>query len=65
MTVPSATRTSAANMFIGGVPMKPGDEEVRRLVVEALRRVDLLQRAHGHDGDAVPIVIASTWSCVT
>ena len=30
-----------------------GDEEVRRLVVEPLRRVDLLEHAHAHHGDAV------------
>ena len=33
--------------------MKPGDEEVLRPVVEALRRVDLLQDALVHHRDAV------------
>ena len=42
-----------------------GDEEVDRLAVEVLRRVELLQLALAHHGDRSPSVIASDWSWVT
>ena len=35
-------------MFIAGLPMKPGDEQVRGPVVEALRSVDLLEPPFDH-----------------
>ena len=43
-----------------------GDEQVGRMPVEVLRRVDLLQDAVAHAPRRDrPSVIASTWSCVT
>ena len=39
--------------FIDGEPMKPGDEEVDRVLVEDLRRGDLLDDAGAHHRDAV------------
>ena len=39
--------------FIAGEPMKPGDEQVVRPVVELERRADLLDQAVVHDHDLV------------
>ena len=39
--------------FIAGEPMKPADEQVHRSLVELGGRVDLLQDAAAHHGDAV------------
>ena len=45
---------------------EPGDEEVRRPVVEHLRPVDLLEQARrACTQTRSPSVIASLWSCVT
>ncbi len=41
------------------------DEEVHRLVVELLRRADLLDDSQSHHRTRSPSVIASVWSCVT
>ena len=56
--------TSAEEVHRRGAD-EAGDEEVRRLVVEPLRRVDLLEHARLMTATRWPIVIASTWSCVT
>ena len=45
--------------------MKPGDEHVRGRVVQLVRRADLLDHAGFMTAIRSPIVIASTWSCVT
>ena len=49
----------------GGGADEGGDEEVDRVAVQRLRRVDLLDLAVAHHRHARPSVIASTWSCVT
>ena len=43
----------AGQKFIAGEPMKPATKRLTGLVVELARRVDLLQHARAHDGDAV------------
>ena len=45
--VPFCEATVAASRFIGGVPMKPATNRFAGVVVEPLRRVDLLQHARG------------------
>ena len=45
--------SSAPTRFIAGRADELGDEQVGRLVVELLRRVDLLQEPVAHHGDAV------------
>ena len=51
---PSALRRRVRSMmFIGGRADEAGDEEVRRPLVDLLRRADLLERAVGDDRDAV------------
>jgi hypothetical protein len=56
----------AARRFIGGVPMKPATNRLSGLVVELERRPDLLHDARRSiTAIRSPIVIASTWSCVT
>jgi hypothetical protein len=42
-----------------------GDELVRRALVDLGRGADLVDPALAEDGDAVAIVSASSWSCVT
>ena len=44
----NAPATSASMRFIDGEPMKRGDEQVRRMSIQLLRRVDLLQHAVPH-----------------
>ena len=54
---PNATASPssrASTRFIAGEPMNDGDEQVHRPRVERLRRVDLLDAAVAHDGDALP-----------
>ena len=51
MTAPSAT--SASTRFIDGEPMNAATNRFGRVVEEVLRRVDLLQQAVAHHGDAL------------
>ena len=46
-------RSAPGTKFIGGEPMKPGDEQVHRLLVEVARRADLLEHALAQHRDAV------------
>ena len=58
-------RSWTSTKFIDGLPMKPATNLLIGVVVQLLRRADLLEEAVVHDRDPVPIVIASTWSWVT
>ena len=51
VSLPSRESMRAWKRFIAGEPMKRRDEEVRRLVVELLRRALLLEHAFAHDRD--------------
>jgi hypothetical protein len=57
-------RPSASTMFIAALPMKLATKRFAG-VVERLRRRHLLQLALRMTATRSPIVIASTWSCVT
>ena len=50
---------------MAGLPMKPATNRLTGLVVEFLRLGHLLEPAGAHHRTRVPIVMASTWSCVT
>jgi hypothetical protein len=64
-SAPEPFSTRAGMKFIGGLPMKPGDEAGGGAVVQLLRRADLLDHAVFITTTRSASVIASTWSWVT
>ncbi len=52
-SAPFLRSSVASSMFIAGLPMKPADEEVHRMVVQLLRLGHLLQFALAHDRDTL------------